>query len=199
MNVGTFFSLRNAISLSTRGRSGILYYFSKGKPVAVVREEDIELFRSKSELFECDIFGNPIQTTAASNKPISFVKINPRDNFVPNSIPKLFNDDKPEETIKDALNPKLYDYDNDPDVKKRLEQIKNGELTEAQKLAMGIEVDDEEDGIKKKNEVKTKPIKKSKIPVSTKNGKFKCEKCGKKFAKEEELNDHMEIHDLEDD
>lgn len=197
MGTGTFFKLRNAISFSTKGISGKIYYFVKDKPTPVYDPQDIKHLRTKSELIECDMNGVPLTPTKTADKPLSFVKINPKDNFIPHNIGKVFTKDQSEETIKDAFKEPIYDYSNDPDVKRRLEQIQRGELTDAQKLALGL-TDDKKEAATLTNE-SSKHTKKAKIAVSSKNGKFKCEKCGKKFTEEEDLKEHLKLHDEYDD
>lgn len=201
MSTGTYFTVRNVLSFSTRGMSGRVYFFSLGKATLVSLQEDIKLFRAKSELCECNANGEPLVATATGDgyKPLSTVKYRPT-NSPQQVVQANVSNVEAEETILDALKeaPKNKpDLKDDPDVIKRNEQIQKGELTEAQKLAMGLI---NEDGVKLADETgeDKKPKRKVKKKLS-KSKEFQCDKCGKSFDTLDELDDHMELHYEEDD
>ena len=193
MSTGTFFSLENSLSFSSRGPSGRFYYFYKSKPTLVQDPFDILVFKSKSELFECDKNGNRLEPARQVNKAASFTKFDKRIEPL-----QIASAQKPEETIMDALRDASKKQEQeklkDPEVQKRLQQIQSGELTEAQKLAMGMleeeDTDAEEDLEEDDSEVKESKKKKIKS-----KGKFQCEKCGKKLKSQKEYDDHMELHE----
>lgn len=209
MSTGTFFSLQNALSFSTRGRSGKLYYFELNKPTPVNIPEDIAAFRSKSELFECDKFCNKIQKEQIIGAgTLSFTKLRiGTQNYGTVTTENIINDFKPQETIQDALNPKKpyeLDPENSEEYKERLRQLEKGELTKAQKLAMGL-LDETDDSVDlnedEQNNINlsenSKPKKRKQKAAKTKD-KFQCSKCGAKLKNQKEYDEHMQLHEEED-
>ena len=201
MSTGTYFSLKDALSFGSKGPSGKNYVFYKDRATLVLDPRDITVLKTKSELFECDKDGKPILPDILNIKkqPLSVSKF--RRATSNKNIEVDMNSLQPQETVLDAFRDiqkkEEEEKMNDPEVQKRLQQIQNGELTEAQRLAMGLDDESLDENIDQEDAEENieEASKKKKKKKSSSSEKFKCEKCGKKCKSQKEFDEHMELHE----
>lgn len=75
-----YFVPLNAASYACFGRVGHHYSFSKKEPVRVTLACDIEMFRMKRDIGECDASGSPLGQADEGAKPLSYSKTAPPDS-----------------------------------------------------------------------------------------------------------------------
>lgn len=73
----TYFIPKHAASYACYGQLGHKYAFSKTDPAKVQLVCDIELFKGKRDLVECDANGKPLQEEQGGTTPLSMFKTVP--------------------------------------------------------------------------------------------------------------------------
>lgn len=151
----TYFIPKYATSYACYGQLGHKYTFSKAEPAKVHLVCDIQAFRGKADLAECDANGKPLQEEKGGPKPLSVFKTVPETPSPTDSETEVLTTDKKKkkkkkkksESKKKPVKKKEQEKEEKEEEKEEAEEEKEDDEDEdeIEGRILGLDDSDEED------------------------------------------------------